>query len=270
MSELLKSVDEFCKTMDTVLETLKPEPDPRREEFSADLPKEFRTLWEMTENWERWTAPHYMVNFEALSHEMSNLADDGTTSKRRCREQAERQLRKAYTEAERFLSTGKDGMSTLVLERLKGYLTEQFHQVHHLIRLMSGISGIQDKLSRIGEIADFARIEDAARTELEKNIGSEHRLSDFSDYTDEIEYIDDDMDMEEGFLRIFEKAFVHYNFDGSNAYYKIREDTQRSYDTYRDGIDWFMPQLLSVTYSRRIREYFKETEVKLGAEKAAG
>ena len=270
MSEFVKNIDEFCKTMDTAFESLKPEPDPRREDFPTNLPKEFRTLWEMTENWERWTAPHYMVNFEVMSHEMNDLADGGTTSKRRCKEQAKRQLRKAYTEAERFLSAGEDGMSTLVLDRLKGYLPEQFHQVHHLLRLMSGISGIQDELEKIREIADFTRIEDATRTKLEKNIGSEHRLSDFSDYADEIEYLDDDMDMEKGFLRILEKAFVHYNFDGSNAYFKIREDTQNGYDTYRDEVDWFMPQLLSVTYSHRVREYLEEIEVKLGAEEMAG
>lgn len=133
------------------------------------------------------------------------------------KEQAEQQLRKAYNKTERFLSTGEDGMSTLVLERLKKYLTEQFHQVHHLLRLMSGISGIQAELAKIGEIADFARIEDVARSELEKNVGSEHRLSDFSDYADDIEYLDDDMDMEEGFLRLLEKAFVRYNYNGSEA-----------------------------------------------------
>ena len=274
IQQLHNTLNDFVQgvsdSLDAAAQSFKPKPDPRRESFPAGLPKEFRMLWEMTENWDRWTAPHYMVNFEAMSHEMSDLADDGTTSKRRCKEQAERQLCKAYTEAERFLSTGEDGMSALVLERLKGYLTEQFHRVHHLLRLMSGIPGIQDELGKIRETADFARIEDIARTELEKIVGSEHRLSNFSDYADDIEYFDDNMDMEEGFLRILEKAFVRYNFDGSEAYFKIREDTQSCYDMYRDQVDWFMPQLLSTTYSRRVREYLEEIEVKFGAGKMVG
>lgn len=270
MSELLKMVDEFCEAVDTALEAMKPDPVPRREEFSANLPAEFRKLWEMTENWERWTAPNHFPNFEVMSHEMSDMAEDGTTSKSRCKERAERQLRRAYREAEDFLGTGADGMSTFVLGRLEDYLTEQFHQVHHLLRLMGSIPGIQAELAEIKKLADFSRIEDVARAKLEKNVGSEHRLSDFSDYADEIQYIDDDMDMEEGFLRILEKVFVHYNFDGSKAYFQIREDAQRCYDTYRDEVDWFMPDLLSATYSRRVREYLTEIEARLGEQKVAG
>lgn len=270
MSEFLKSIDEFCEAMDAAFEALKPEPDPHREEFPPDLPVEFRKLWKMTENWERWTAPSRFANFEVLSHEMSDLADDGTTSKSRCKEQAEHQLRKAYTEAERFLGIGQDGMSAFVFGHLKEYLTEQFHQVHHLLRLMGGISGIQDELGKIKELTDFARVENKARIALEKNVGSEHKLSEFSDYAEEIKYLDDDMEMEDGLLRILEKAFVHYNFDGTEAYFKIREDTQSCYDAYRDEVDWFIPELLSATYSRRVREYLEEIEVKLEAEKAAG
>lgn len=198
------------------------------------------------------------------------MAEDGTTSKSRCKERAERQLRKAYQEAEDFLGTGADGMSTYVLERLEEYLNEQFHQVHHLLRLMGSVPGIQTELAKIGELADFGWVEDTARAKLEKNVGSEHRLSDFSDYADEIQYLNDDMDMEEGILRILEKAFVHYNFDGSKAYFQIREDAQRCYDTYRDEVDWFMPELLSATYSRRVREYLTEIEAKLGVAQAAG
>lgn len=224
MSEFLKSVDKFCKAVDTALATLKPEPDPCREDFPPDLPAEFCHLWKMTEEWERWTAPDRFVNFDVMPHEMSDLADDGTTSKYRCKERAERQLRKAYVEAERFLGIGKDGMSTFVLNRLNEYLAEQFHQVHHLLRLMKGIPGIQDELTKIGELVDFERIEGEAQKRLEENVGSGHTLSDFSDYADEIEYISDDMEMEAGFLRILEKALVHYNFDGSKAYFKIREE----------------------------------------------
>lgn len=179
----------------------------------------------------------HMVDFEVMPHEMSNIADDGTTSKSRCKERAERQLRKAYSEAVCFLGTGEGGMSAFVLGRLKEYLTEQFYQVRHLLRLMSGMSGIQDELGKIEELTDFTRIENKAHAALEKNVGSEHKLSEFSDYADEIEYLDDDMEMEEGFLRVLEKAFVHYNFDGSQAYFKIREDTQGCYDTYRDEVD---------------------------------
>lgn len=270
MSEFIKSIDEFCNTMDTALEFLKPEPDPRREEFSPDLPAEFRRLWEMAENWERWTAPHHAISFETMPHKVSDIANDGTISKSRCKERAERQLRKAYDAAERFLGTGKDGMGTFVLNRLNEYLTEQFHQVHHLLRLMEDIPGIQDKLDKIKELADFSRIEDAARSELGKNIGSEHQLCDFSDYAEDIQYINDDMEMEEGFLRILEKAFVHYNFDGTEAYFQIREDVQKAYDMYRDQVDWFIPQLISITYSRRVREYLTEIEIRLGTEQVAG
>lgn len=199
---------------------LKPEPAPRREAFVANLPAEFRRLWEMSEAWEHWTAPHHTANFEVMPHEMSDLADDGTTSKSRCREKAGRQLRRAYAEAERFLGTGTDGMSAFVLERLKEYLTEQFHCAHHLLRLMADIPGIKGEL-------------------------------------------------ENGFLCFLEKAFVRYNFDGSTAYFNIREDAQRRYDAYRDEVGWFLPDLLASTYSRRVREYLAEIAAKLGAEKAA-
>ena len=215
-------------------------------------------------------APNRFANFEVLSHEMSDMTEDGTTSKSRCRERAERQLRRVYREAEAFLGTGVDGMSTFVLERLRGYLTEQLHQIRHLLRLMAGVPSVQEELAKIGELADFGRVEGTARDKLEKNVGSEHRLSNFSDYTDEIQYLDDDMGMKEGFLRILEKAFVHYNFDGSKAYFQIREDAQRCYDTYRDEVDWFMPELLAATYSRRVREYLTEIEAKLKAERMTG
>lgn len=161
-------------------------------------------------------------------------------------------------------------MSTFVLNRLNEYLTEQFHQVHHLLRLMGGIPGIQDELTKVGELVDFGRIEGEAQKRLKENVSSEHTPSGFSDYADKIEYSSDDMELETGFLRIWEKTFVRYNFDGSEAYFKIREDTQRAYDMYRDEVDWFMPQLLSTIYSRRVREYLVEIEVKLEAEKAAG
>lgn len=270
MDDFIQQTNDVLDSLDAMVESLKPEPTPRREEFSANLPAEFRRLWELTENWERWTAPNHIANFEVLSHEMSDIADDGTTSKSRCKERAERQLRRAYAEAQQFLGTGADGMSTFVLGRLKEYLTEQFRQVHHLLRLMAGIPGIQNEVDRIKELADFSRIEGEARKKLEANVGSEHRLSDFPDYADEIQYFDDDMGMEEGFLRILERAFVRYNFDGSKAYFKIREDAQHCYDAYRDEVDWFMPELLSVTYSRRVREYLTEIEAKLEAEKAVG
>lgn len=270
MDDFIRQANHMVDSLDEAVQVLKPEPVSRREEFSANLPAEFRKLWEMTEDWERWTAPNHFANFEVLPHAMSDLTEDGTTSKSRCKERAERQLRRAYREAENFLGTGADGMSTFVLERLKEYLTEQFHQVHHLLRLMTGTPGIQEELTQIGELADFGRAEDAARIKLEENVGSEHRLSGFSYYADEIQYLDDDMGMEDGFLRIWEKAFVHYNFDASNAYFKIREDTQQCYDTYRDEVDWFMPELLSTIYSRRVREYLTEIEAKLRAEKAVG
>ena len=270
MSELLDRVNEFCDAMSAALDAAKPGPEPRREEFSPNLPLEFRKLWEMTEDWERWTAPYRTANFEVLPHEMNDLAEDGTTSRGRCKERAERQLRRAYREAEEFLGTGAGGMSAFVLERLKEYLTEQFHCVHHLLRLMAGIPGIREELARIGELADFGRVEDAARSKLEGAVGSEHRLSGFSDYADEIQYLDDDMEMEDGFLRILEKVFVRYNFDGSAAYFHIREDAQTCYDTYREGVDWLLPELLAATYSRRVREHLTEIEAKLGAERAAG
>lgn len=270
MDDFMQRVNNVMSSLNTMVESFKPDPDPCRENFSAALPQEFQTLWEMTEHWERWTAPHHMVDFEAMPHEMSNIADDGTASKSRCKERAERQLRKAYSEAVCFLGTGEGGMSAFILGRLKEYLTEQFHQVHHLLRLMGGISGIQDELGKIKELTYFARVENKARIALEKNVGSEHKLSEFSDYAEKIKYLDDDMEMEDGLLRILEKAFVHYNFDGTEAYFKIREDTQSCYDAYRDEVDWFIPELLSATYSRRVREYLEEIEVKLEAEKAAG
>jgi len=101
---------------------------------------------------------------------------------------------------------------------------------------MADIPGSQEELGKIGELADFSRIEGKAHIQLEKSVGSQHRLSDFSDYdfsdyTGEIEYLSDDMDMETGLLRILEKVFVRYNFDSSAAYFKIREDAERSYDS---------------------------------------
>jgi len=48
------------------------------------------------------------------------------------------------------------------------------------------------------------------------------------------------------------------------------EDAQRSYDLYREEVDWFLPSLLSTTYSRRMREYLTEVERKLIRKQAAG
>lgn len=264
MNQFLNQIDVFCNALNEAVESLKPQPDPRREEFPPSLPPEFRQLWEMTENWERWSAPCHFANFEVMPHEMWDIADDGTTSRTRCKERAERQLRKAYREAEQFLGSGEDGMSGYVLDHLKQYLTEQFHQVHHLLRLMAAIPGIQDELSGIRALTDFDRVEQEARVELEKAVESEHKLSDFSDYAEEIRYYDDDANMETGFLRFLEKAFVRYNFDGSEVYFKIRTDAQRGYDMYQEQVDWIIPPLLSATYSRRVREYLEEIEVKLG------
>lgn len=96
-------------------------------------------------------------------------------------------------------------MSTFVLNRLNEYLTEQFHQVHHLLRLMGGIPGIQDELTKVGELVDFGRIEGEAQKRLKENVSSEHTPSGFSDYADKIEYSSDDMELETGFLRIWGK-----------------------------------------------------------------
>jgi len=46
------------------------------------------------------------------------------------------------------------------------------------------------------------------------------------------------------------------------------EDAQRN--SYREEVDWFLPSLLSTTYSHRMREYLTEVERKLIRKQATG
>lgn len=240
-------------------------PETVRTGFAAQLPDAFRKLWSITEKWERTSAACH-EDIRLLASDTYNTETDGVLSKQTCRRQGEAVLKQAYQEAQDHLKLKSSvNFSQQVCQDLVHNLEDSFAQAKHCVRLLSAHKAIQQELGEIQALLDFRTFQQEMQNALDAELqnGHAYKLRPFSYYAEQIKVESDDMGLEDGFWRVLETAFARYTYDGSRAYYDLRDDIRGLAEQYKAAAQEHLNRHLIIRRGKRIQELLDLIEVKL-------
>lgn len=240
-------------------------PETVRTEFAPQLPDAFRKLWGITEKWERTSAICH-EDIRLLASDTYNTETDGVLSKQTCRRHGEAVLKQAYQEAQDHLkSKSSVNFSQQVCQNLVYNLEDSFAQAKHCVRLLSAHKAIQQELGEIQVLLNFGTFQLEMQKALDEELQNGHvyKLHPFSYYAEQIKVESDDMGLEDGFWRVLETAFARYTYDGSRAYYDLRDDVRDLAEQYKAAAQEHLNRYLVIRRGKRIQELLELVEVKL-------
>ena len=240
-------------------------PETVRTGFAAQLPDAFRKLWGITEKWERTSAACH-EDIRLLASDTYNTETDGVLSKQTCRRQGEAVLKQAYQEAQDHLKLKSSvNFSQQVHQNLVHNLEDSFAQAKHCVRLLSAHKAIQQELGEIQALLDFGTFQQEMQNALDAELQNEHayKLRPFSYYAEQIQVESDNMGLEDGFWRVLEAAFARYTYDGSRAYFDLRDDVRDLAEQYKAAAQEHLNRYLVIRRGKRIQEVLDLIEVKL-------
>lgn len=158
-------------------------------------------------------------------------------SKDECRQKAERRLDKAYREAENKMAEYfRASRSGSFYSGFKESFDRGLNWLRKCVKELRSASTVvvTDKMD---SYLTASKIYEKAKDVNEK-LSSKYSLSSVNRHTSDIEYeTHDPSEYEEGFSKLFAKAFKSYGFNCFNAIYKIQEDAISNLEAFQEDFN---------------------------------
>ena len=232
---------------------------------------ECNEIEQIVDSWKNknWYSAGSLI-FDTYYGDMDNIAEsiEKRFSKSECERLAKDAVKKIYNEASGlFSTTSTNSLSRAALKEISSKLENDVSEIQHHIRMIKNSNKIQTQIDLLQDFLNLDSLKGELKSALDEELQtSYYSLYDFSYFLDLVEYESDDLEMESGFLRLFEMASASYSFDAGNAYTEITDDAQKYAETYEQEANKIARELLYEKTGKRIKEVLSEIRVILTAE----
>ena len=232
---------------------------------------ECNEIEQIVDSWKNknWYSAGSLI-FDTYYGDMDNIAEsiEKRFSKSECERLAKDAVKKIYNEASGlFSTTSTNSLSRAALKEISSKLENDVSEIQQHIRMIKNSNKIQTQIDLLQDFLNLDSLKGELKSALDEELQtSYYSLYDFSYFLDLVEYESDDLEMESGFLRLFEMASASYSFDAGNAYTEITDDAQKYAETYEQEANKIARELLYEKTGKRIKEVLSEIRVILTAE----
>ena len=232
---------------------------------------ECNEIEQIVDSWKNknWYSAGSLI-FDTYYGDMDNIAEsiEKRFSKSECERLAKDAVKKIYNEASGlFSTTSTNSLSRAALKEISSKLENDVSEIQHHIRMIKNSNKIQTQIDLLQDFLNLDSLKGELKSALDEELQtSYYSLYDFSYFLDLVEYESDDLEMESGFLRLFEMASASYSFDAGNAYTEITDDVKKYAETYEQEAKKIARELLYEKTGKRIKEVLSEIRVILTAE----